>query len=557
VAKRNPWVLPMIGGGGFVALLMFVLLLSGGLRAPDKRNAPVDPAGLAELTGGSPAPIVQARDPRLEYFDLVGRSDEHVWAPPRAPSALPLEMLPPGAQLFLSLRPAQWLGDPTGKQLLGLLDSDLAPLYAWLRSQSGVQLEQLQQVTLAAYPGREGVPRWALRVALTAPQPLGELKTAWGNPVESRSKGQLVLVRGEQAYYFAAQQVTDAQAIEAFVVGPTELLQEAAELEGAAAPLPSQLEQLWRWSDQQAHASLLLAPNFLFSEGRQLLDTAPVRLAEALRQVFAREQRGALLTTYLEPQWYYELRLIGSSDRDASQLSTKLSQQLEQAPDQIESWFLNETPHAHWRALAMRMPGMLRSLASYSRVGVENGQAIVNGYLPSMAAPNLILAAWLASQPAATVAGGTAVAGGATAPAVQPLTPEEILARPIKVVIDQQGIEVVLESIGEQAADGLPPGTQPLRFELDGAAFERGGITRNQQIRDFRVENQPARAALTELARRGNPEAGVTDLTSDGQKLLWVVMDDPQRPGQSMVSLTSREAALQKQIPLPKEFAAP
>jgi hypothetical protein len=256
----------------------------------------------------------------------------------------------------------------------------------------------------------------------------------------------------------------------------------------------------------------------------------------------------------LGEQWYYESRLVGQSDRDAGAIVQRISDRLQNAAQTMETWFVSESPHPYWRALAMRLPNMLRALAGQTRVGVENGQAICNGYLPAEAAPNLILASWLAWQPIATAGAGAAPLAN-TASAATPLTPEQILDKNITVVVDQQGIEVVLQLIGEQANDKLPPGTKPLKFELDGAAFQRSGITRNQQQRDFRIEGNSVRAALTELARRGNPATGVTDLTSDDQKLIWVLVGTAENGGEAMVSLTSREAAKQANRQLPAEFA--
>ena len=133
---------------------------------------------------------------------------------------------------------------------------------------------------------------------------------------------------------------------------------------------------------------------------------------------------------------------------------------------------------------------------------------------------------------------------------------EEYLARPIRLSFDQEPIEVALRLIGEEANDGLPAGTPQLRFVLDGDAFEKAGITRNQQLSNFKIDQQAMRAALTEVAKRGNP-VPVADTHEENQKLIWVVADDPDSPGNKMVSLTTRAAATAAGIALPAEFARP
>jgi hypothetical protein len=120
---------------------------------------------------------------------------------------------------------------------------------------------------------------------------------------------------------------------------------------------------------------------------------------------------------------------------------------------------------------------------------------------------------------------------------------------------DQEPIEVALRLIGDEANADLPAGTPTLRFVLDGGAFERAGITRNQPLRDFNMNDKSVREALTEIAKRGNPVTTVKDTREIDQKLLWVVTDDPESPGNSMLSLTTREAATAAGIVLPTEFA--
>ncbi len=84
--------------------------------------------------------------------------------------------------------------------------------------------------------------------------------------------------------------------------------------------------------------------------------------------------------------------------------------------------------------------------------------------------------------------------------------------------MDQTGIENVLQAIGEQANDKLPAGTKALRFELDGAGFQRAGITRNQQVTGFDVKDQTVRQALILLSKKGNPVKPLDDIKSNDQK---------------------------------------
>ncbi len=123
------------------------------------------------------------------------------------------------------------------------------------------------------------------------------------------------------------------------------------------------------------------------------------------------------------------------------------------------------------------------------------------------AAANLVYASWMSMQPSATAATTVAsnATGNASQPSASPLTPAQILDRKITLSTDPVGVEVVLALIAEQANDKLPAGTKPLKFELNGTAFQLAGFTRNFQIRDYKVENQTVREALILLVKKANP----------------------------------------------------
>jgi hypothetical protein len=266
------------------------------------------------------------------------------------------------------------------------------------------------------------------------------------------------------------------------------------------------------------------------------------------------DSRAALIQTRLEPAWYVEAQLIGVSEREAPRLSELLRQTITGTATAIEEWFISEQPHPYWRALAIRYPQMLRALAEQTRFGIEGGAAVANAYLPPEAAANILLSSWIASQDGATLASDAPTEIVAATP-TKPLSIEEYLSRKIKLSFDQEPIESALRLVGEEANANLPAGTPQLRFTLDGGAFERGGITRNQQLRDFKHIDLPMRDALTAIAKRGNPVTTLKDTHGEDQRLIWVVRDDPEQAGKQMISLTTRAEATAKKIPLPVEFA--
>ncbi len=611
-----PWLWPILGGGGVLIGLLLLLKFTGALQpsressvGSAKRPIPNPPPSLGTAPAVVPpvAPAVaqssRATDPRSPHYEIVpdrpGAKQRGLWAPPTAPAPLPLDLLPPGGQLFLSLRPEQW---PSLEQTLDassqnteaaslawsdVLGPQVTELSQQLQAMSGVPLVDTAQVTLAFYAAEQSgqPPRVCARFHLSRPKPLAELTAAWNAPADGQvSEQRLWIASPQQAFYIPRQTppATGATAesqggaavemVSEFSVGPADMLREVAELDGARGPLLPHLEKLWNATDRTATMSLLISTPFLFTEGRDLLNVLPSPLSPALRQWLGGDVRGASMQVHWQPQWYLETRVVGTSDMDAGKILARQQQQVQSLPAMVEQWLVSHNVHPYWRGLAMRYPHMLRTFVDYSRFGVEHGTALMNSYLPSQGGTNLALTSWIALQdyatssatanvPAAnaTAANATAAATGAarsgsTAAPVEDI--ETYLSQAIDLSFDQEPIEVALQMVADEANAHLPPGAQPLRFVLDGAAFGKAGITRNQQLSDFRIQQQSVRDALTEIARRGNPVTTVTDLRDADQRLLWIVAPDPNSSsGASMISLTTRTAAKESGYALPKEFA--
>ncbi len=560
--KRKPanqWVLTVLGGLIAICLLLGVLIASGTFktvkRTPVTNSSDIVsqldvPTEFTTDLNNDPAPT----DPRLEMYRIVESGKDLLWAPPAAPEPIELDMLPPGGQMFLTLHPKRLLGEQTSKSLLAVLNEDVSKYLEQIGKRSGVPLEAIESVTVAFFAENE-IPMTCLRVQLVMPQSLAVMKNAWESPADEKVDGLTLLSSSNGDSYFVAQQpLSDAQSVSEFSVGPTKLMRESVELQGAAGPLVSQVEKLWGVSDANADFSLLVATPFLFSEGKAILAQAPPRLSRGLRDLLQVDTRAALVQTRFEPQWYVEMQLAGTSEREAPRLNELLHQRISGAAGALEEWFVSEQPHPYWRSLAIRYPQMLRVFAEQSRFGIENGVAVANAYLPSEAATNILLSTWIAAQEGATLASDAPMEASAASTA-KPLTMDEYLARPIKLSFDQEPIESALRLVGEEANANLPSGSPQLRFALDGGAFERAGITRNQQLRDFQHINLPMRDALTAIAKRGNPVTTVKDTREQDQRLIWVVRDDPEQAGKQMISLTTRAEASANNIPLPIEFA--
>jgi len=542
-----------------MAIILVVLTQLTGNRPTEKpappplaNNTPVDPAE-ATLSGSTnkPAP----RDAVHDKFTVISDDKTLPWAPPTSGDPFSLEMLPPEAQVWMYWKPAKFAQDPQGGQLLSILEADVAPATEYLTARSGTTLDNLNDVLIAFYPGKEGKPEVAVRFTLNNELTLAELKAKWGNVQETKSGKSTLFTndRGE-AYFIALGALANDQKVKSFTVGPQKRIDDLVALDGGLPPLRRQLEQLHRRTDATADLTILFAPGFLFTDGRQILSTSVPALREPLAQILATDMQAGMLTTTLKPNWYAELRLVGNADQDASRIASDLNQRFTNLPDEIESRTIAGTFDPSWGKLSLRYPQMLREMLKQLRVNVEDGQAIANFYLPKVAAPNLLVASWLAAH---SDAAKTNLANK-DEPAAQPtLTPEQLLDRPIKLSFDQESLEIALQSIAEATADGLPASQPKLAMELDYSSLEKDGITQNQQIRQFMYNGKPLREVLNELVKRANPTPGIQDTTSAELKLVWVLVDAADKPGGKKLMLTTRAYVADKKLTLSKEFAMP
>ena len=77
----------------------------------------------------------------------------------------------------------------------------------------------------------------------------------------------------------------------------------------------------------------------------------------------------------------------------------------------------------------------------------------------------------------------------------------------------------------------LPGGSTMPPARIVGGDLQLMGITQNQQVRDFAKTNLPLRTVLTDLVVGANSDKSAVGPSDPKQTLIWVVADDPARPG--------------------------
>ncbi len=556
--KRPAWLLPSLVGGSLLLLAGLVFLIASRPSNVDRQRSQ---SPQSVNTSGSDTQNLQANGDSSEsalndgtilsnVFSIVDDENSFAWVPPFTGKSVSRELLPPGAYGFLFFRPEAWLDSTTGRSIIELFEPELSRTWQWIEEMSGLPAAEMDSIVVGLFPGEDGWPTLTYRFELKEGRSLSRMRELWSVSSEETIDKTKLLV-GNGRYYFLPQQpLVDAMTVKQFAVGSREQMSSLAELGGAVAtqrpPIAEMLDQV----DSRYDLVIIFSPSFLHTDATQVLTRWFPNASSELEQILSNRARSCMIATQLSPQWYGEFRLRGESDLEAPRMIEDWKRRMRELPDLVEKSMVRNPPHEFWRALAMRFPQMIRSLARNQRYSVEQGVAITNFYLTEQAAPNVLLASWLAMQ---NPTNWTSDVAPSSKPKPRPWTPEEILARPISIAFDQESLEAALQIIAEEVNRDLPDGTAPLKFEIVNAAFERSGITRNQQVREFRHENKPLRSMLVDLALRVNPDRSVTSPKDPKLAVVWY-LDADTMPGQPTVHFTTRIFAEEANQRIANEF---
>ncbi|GAA5506254.1 serine/threonine protein kinase [Novipirellula caenicola] len=559
--KKKSNKAPIVLGGLSVTVVMLVIMLIVGgpgesQREVRKRQRPPIPARIPSVSGRDVDSTTEPvrRDPApaaIPGYQIVD-DDRLLWLPPVASeSAAPLEMLPPGPSLILTVNLAELRAKNSGNHFLDSLAPDLKQLLDQASARAKVPVEQMDRLSIAMHKGSDGWPEISLAVTLHDPVPLDTLTKAW-DVSASRTPDGATLYAGDEidadAYFINDTESSENQ-VTRFSVSSIARAKEIAESGGASILLPRSMQSLWDATSPENDLAMIVTPNFLFADGRKLIEVGAPRLERPLKSFLIPEVAAAMVLAHFdEDRLYAEVRLSPSGGIGEATLMQNLKNAVEATPQWAKDFVLDAVPDPSWRLLANQLPAMMDFLSSYSRFGVADQAAIGNAYLPANAAAQITLATLFAINTTGD-SGGTVAA---SAPK-KTYTLDELLSEKMSVTFDQESLEFGINIIGEQFAASLPEGTEVPPMRIVGGDLQKMGITQNQQIRGFAKKDMPFRQVLTDLLLGANPDKTATGSHDVKQALIWVVADDPSRPGKKELLITTRQAAEGK-YELPAEF---
>jgi len=575
--KKSPWANPILWGGigaGILGIVMVFVFLNNatiengddgqGNNGTDSNQqeiarqdfeTPVNPDN-NEGTNGDGGNTTETEDDNMEStidptqdegILLIDDDGETLWASPTNGQPIDLAWTPPGAQLFITIEVADLLATEHGLTILQAFGPEVSATLSAFESATGVGLDKVGRMVLSWLEDEQGQGTTpSIVIYLTEALDRGSRSGLLGDPDSEETEHGMIFQVGEFSVL-----IPEEDGI--LVFGPSAALEAILEWGGKPPLVRRTMTQLLKQSDDQRHINILMAPSFMFTslfrDGNTFYFGEPKKVREPLQWLIGEGLEAMLVSLHFDQIFYLEARMSAGLTLDKRELITQMRDRMNEIPDQIESYIVDINPSKHWRALAFRFPGMIRFLHAQTRIQVEGLTPVLNIAMPIEAAPNLLIAGELslASQPGAmTVAGNP--------PPSTPQTIDELLKAPMSVDIPQQDLNLAIADIVMDVRSsnrGLP---FEFDIKIDGNDLMDEGITRNQAIRDFVMENKPLEEILTGIVMKANPVTTVQSPTEKDQKLIWLITDDPLKAGNKIILLTTRKAAESKQYTLPPVF---
>ena len=127
-----------------------------------------------------------------------------------------------------------------------------------------------------------------------------------------------------------------------------------------------------------------------------------------------------------------------------------------------------------------------------------------------------------------------------------PKTIDEVLKSKITLSFPEFDLNLAMQEAQDTVLTDFK--NLPFKFKIliVGGDLEEEGITRNQKVVDFNMQDATVADVLTAMVRKANPVTTVTDPSEKDQKLLWVVAPDPGDSSNKIVLITTRKVAEQK-----------
>ncbi|MDZ4817590.1 MAG: hypothetical protein SGJ20_01310, partial [Planctomycetota bacterium] len=449
-----------------------------------------------------------------------------LWTAPTAGSALSISYLPNDSQVILAVRAAELLRHAEGEKLLAALGPAGQEALQKLETRCGLKLSQIDHL-LVGWTDQAGTLSPTLVVQPNAKLTRNDLIRRWRDPVEGAHGGATMYVASNDAYYFPKKEST------LFVVGTVDAVQQSITAGEATPFLSRELVKLIATSDSKRTLTVLFPPS-LFENANSELSGGPLgNLSSPTRQFFGESIHASAISMNLSEDVFLELRLIGDLDRSAYSYEQQFATRVAEWGGEAKNFVSASRLPKHSEQVLSRFPQMVQLLADYTRTGVDEGQVVLNCYLPATAAHNLLMSAELALNLPRELSGPARATGSVPTPT---MSVAERLKKKITITFPKETLEKAMQILSEEI--GVP-------VEILGGDLQLDGITKNQSLA-IDEKDQPADQILQKIMLRANPDG----------KLVYVIKLNPSS-GDMAIFITTRAAVGKRGDTLPPELVQP
>ena len=580
--KKNRWKMPaaiaasllalagIVGGAAYYANQTTASKVETNNTKPDDSEISEGPDSGASATGSATTTTAvdgNTTTPSIQPVlsqSLIDDDRETLWETPTSGPKVDFSFLPLSPKMLLSVRPSDFFLQPEGERILQSLGPDFSSRLEQLKSQSGLDFEQIQQLIISLHSNDAFEYEPYFIVTTTTPVPHEAMLERWNGPAAKTLDNQQVIYESQDgltAFYFLPEPETDNEdpaTVQTepdekpnirFAFGSKELVQQVALTQGGNI-LSGSLLQLAQRTDNDRHFNLLFLRNGLFNdEGQKLMGDKMSVFNRELRVMIPDEVRGGLVSFHIDSGNYFELMLDKTLSMKSRDLKQIMQDETRNRRDMLMRFVSKIPPNPYWDQVRFRYASMLNDFNRNLRWNVENGEVVANCWLSPMAAHNLLAASELAISFAS---GGSP---SATAATTGPKTLDELLAMKRDLnIANPPDLNVLLADLQTEVLDDI--GKIPFTFNirLIGSDLEADGITKNQRPGELVIEQKSLGEILTAIMVGANPDKDISGAKDPNCKLIWVVADDPENPGQQAILITTRKAAAQKSYSLPAAF---
>ena len=494
--------------------------------------------------------IAEIRNSQSYVQEIIADDQESLWESPTTGFPIDISKIPPAPRIIAAVNWKSIHESETGLLSLRALGPGVDSMLRILESRTGFALSEMDSTVVSLHSDVNFEYEAFASVTLSKPVTIETCVEKWGQPKEVPGiENAFEKALGDS--WWVTESDRDSGNVISFVVGSPALVQQVAQ--GQIASPTGTLRNLIASSDRDRDVNLIMPLISLFNtEGQALLHEQQKWMNE-LRTMLPGSVAGLSLSMHHDEADYLEIRVDHTADLEAGDTAIQMKQSVASKLEQTQLAIQQRQALPYWEPIRARFSAMIRDLSQQLRWDAEFDQVIGNAWLAPGAMHNLVAGTELAMTFEPTE---KTLADVSQKPAT-PKTLEELLVtrRDLKIA-NPPDLNVLLRNIREEISDQYLDLPFEFNIRIAGTDLQKDGITQNQRPGPLQIVDQSVSEILTQVMVSANPNREISGASDPKCKLVWVIMEDSESPGNKIVLITTRAAAAEKGYALPEAFKA-